>query len=265
VTDLPALWFSRNDELTTLCASRNDELARLCALVELTDRKILQMKERAGKKLRSIKLPRPYTIGEEIGNAVSHGVMALIVLGGIAPAAINAYTKIGALAATSVSIFMCSLFLMFLSSALYHSMSAESSEKHVMQILDHIFIYVAIAGTYTPITLVVIGGWVGIVVASLQWIMVVFGVLHKSLSRKKIPKISLTIYLVMGWSVIFIAPMFFRHASLGLQLLIAGGGIFYSAGVFFYAKKEKRFFHMIWHFFVSLGAVCHFLGILLFL
>jgi len=215
--------------------------------------------------MKKIDAMRSYTFGEEIGNAVSHGAMALAALGGIAPTAIHAYLRRGTLAAVSTSIFMCSIFLMFLSSALYHSMTADTRHKNVMQILDHIFIYVAIAGTYTPIALSVIGGWQGVLIASLQWAMVIFGILYKSISKRKIPKISLTIYLVMGWSVLFVAPMFIRHASLGLQLLILGGGIFYSAGAYFYAKKEKRFFHMVWHVFVSLGAVCHFLGVLLFL
>ena len=208
---------------------------------------------------------RGYTFGEEVGNAVSHGTMALVTLGGVSPAAISIYLRLGALAATGMSIFMCSLFLMFLFSALYHSMAADTQHKFVLQILDHIFIYVAIAGTYTPIALSVIGGLPGVLVVSVQWAMVLFGVLYKSISRRSIPKISLTIYLVMGWSILFVAPMFFRQAKLGLQLLIFGGGVFYSAGVFFYAKKEKKFFHMVWHFFVSLGAVCHFLGLLLFL
>jgi len=208
---------------------------------------------------------RHFSFGEEVGNSVSHGVMAFAALGGIAPAAIHAYVKLGSLAAVGTSIFMCSLFLMFLSSTVYHSMTIDTPQRQVMQILDHIFIYVAIAGTYTPIALSVIGGWQGIVVASLQWAMVIFGVLFKSISRRRIPKISVTIYLVMGWSIIFVLPMFIRNASLGLQLLILGGGIFYSAGVFFYALKGKRFFHMVWHFFVGLGAVCHFLGVLMFL
>jgi len=215
--------------------------------------------------MKKIKIIRPYTFGEEIGNAVSHGAMALIILGGIAPTAINAYVNRGALAAVGTSIFMCSIFLMFMSSSLYHSMKADTKQRQVLQILDHIFIYVAIAGTYTPIALSVIGGWQGIVVASLQWAMVIFGVLYKSISKRRIPKVSLTIYLVMGWAVVFVAPMFIRNASLGMILLIFGGGVFYSAGAFFYSKKDKRFFHMLWHFFVNLGAVCHFLGVLLFL
>ncbi|MCL2592616.1 MAG: hemolysin III family protein [Defluviitaleaceae bacterium] len=212
-----------------------------------------------------IKKVRQYTLGEEIGNSVTHGVMALIVLGGIAPTAIRAYLRHGSLGATTTTIFMCSIFLMFLSSAIYHSMTVDTRHKRVMQILDHCFIYVAIAGTYTPIALSVIGGWMGVIVALLQWIMVIFGVLYKSIVKRRIPKVSLTIYLVMGWSIVFVAPMFIRNASLGLQLLILGGGVFYSVGAYFYSKKEKRFFHMVWHLFVSLGAVCHFLGILLFL
>jgi hemolysin III len=215
--------------------------------------------------MNSIRNIRSYTFGEEIGNSISHGAMAFITLGGISPTAIHAYVRHGVLAAVGTSIFMCSLFLMFLSSALYHSMTAETKQKHVMQILDHIFIYVAIAGTYTPIALSVIGGVAGILVASIQWAMVLFGILYKSISKRRIPKISLTIYLVMGWSILFVAPLFINNSNLGMQLLILGGGVFYSAGAYFYAKKEKPFFHMVWHFFVNLGALCHFFGILLFL
>ena len=205
------------------------------------------------------------SFGEEIGNAISHGVMALVVLGGIAPTAIHAYVQHGTLAAVGTSIFMCSLFLMFLSSALYHSMTVDTRQRQVMQILDHIFIYVAIAGTYTPIALSVIGGWQGIAIASLQWIMVLFGILYKSIAKRKIPKVSLTIYLVMGWSIVFVAPLLIRNASIEMQLLLLSGGVFYSAGTYFFAKKGKKFFHMVWHFFVNMGAVCHFCGVLLFL
>ncbi|MCL2018656.1 MAG: hemolysin III family protein [Oscillospiraceae bacterium] len=215
--------------------------------------------------MKKINIIRPYTFGEEVGNAVSHGAMAFAVLGGIAPVAVNVYIKYGVLATVGTSIFMCSLFLMFLSSAIYHSMTVDTRQRRAMQILDHIFIYVAIAGTYTPVALSVIGGWQGIVVASLQWAMVIFGILYKSIAKSKIPKVSLTIYLIMGWSIVFVLPLFIRNASIGMQLMLLSGGIFYSVGAYFYTKKEKRFFHMVWHFFVNLGAICHFLGILMFL
>jgi hemolysin III len=215
--------------------------------------------------MRNNKIIRQLTLGEEIGNSITHGVIAFATLFGIAPVAIHAYVQRGALAATGTTIFMCSIFLMFLSSALYHCMSADTKHKHVLKILDHIFIYVAIAGTYTPIALSVIGGWQGILIASLQWAMVLFGILYKSLAQRSMPKVSLTIYLVMGWAIVFALPLFIQNANLGMQLLLVAGGIFYSAGTFFYAKQEKKFFHMVWHFFVNLGATCHFLAILLFL
>lgn len=215
--------------------------------------------------MNKLPISRRSTFGEELGSAISHGAMAFIALGGIAPTAIHIYLRAGVLATVGTVIFMCSIFLMFLSSALYHSMAFDTHHRRIMQILDHVFIYVAIAGTYTPIALTVVGGWPGILVASIQWAMVIFGILYKSIAKNKVSKVSLAIYLIMGWSILFVAPMFIRNAELGLQLLLLGGGIFYSTGVYFYAKKEKRFFHMIWHFFVTLGAVCHFLGILLFL
>ena len=156
------------------------------------------------------------TVGEEIGNAVSHGVMSLLSLLALPFAAVWAYAHDpgGVLASVSVSVFVISIFLMFLASTLYHSMNPQSKHKEVFHILDHIFIYVAIAGSYTPIALSVIGGWQGVFITVLQWAMVIFGVFYKSLSRKSIPAISLTIYLVMGWTIVFFLPLFISHACL---------------------------------------------------
>ena len=207
----------------------------------------------------------PYTPGEEAGNAISHGIMALVTLGGISPTVIHVFVQHGALAAAGASIFMCSIFLMFLSSALYHSMAHDTRHRQVMQILDHIFIYVAIAGTYTPIALSVIGGWQGIAIVSTQWMMAIFGILYKSIAKRKIPWLSLALYIVMGWSGILVAPLVIRYASLEMQLLLLGGGLSYSAGTYFFAKKWKKFFHTVWHIFVITGAICHYLAVLLFL
>ena len=118
------------------------------------------------------------TFGEEVGNAVSHGVMAILTLLALPFAAVWAYVKSGgeALTAMSVSIFVVSICLMFLVSTLYHSMSPQSKHKAVFHILDHIFIYVAIAGSYTPVALDIIGGWQGVVIFIIQWVAVIFGV-----------------------------------------------------------------------------------------
>ncbi len=205
------------------------------------------------------------TMGEEIGNSVSHGAMSLAALVLIPIVAVHSYINGGVLGAASVSVFTISIFLMFLSSTLYHSMHLGSKHKEVFQILDHIFIYVAIAGTYTPIALCVIGGWQGIFITALQWAMVLFGVFYKSLARRSIPAISLTIYLVMGWTIVFFAPLFLRSASLPLMILILAGGLFYTVGAYFYAKKGFKYHHLVWHLFINCAMACHYVAIAFFL
>ncbi len=196
---------------------------------------------------------------------MSHGAMSLITLILIPFVAVWSYLKGGALASASVSVFAISIFLMFLSSTLYHSMYPGSRHKQIFQILDHIFIYVAIAGTYTPIALCVIGGWQGIFITALQWSMVLFGIFYKSLSRRSIPAISLTIYLVMGWTIVFFAPLFLNNASVPLMALILAGGLFYTIGAFFYAKKGFKYHHLVWHLFINLAMICHYIAIVFFL
>lgn len=207
------------------------------------------------------------TVGEEIANSVSHGVMSLMALAALPFAAVWAYVHDdnGVLASASVSVFVISIFLMFLASTLYHSMNPNSKHKEVFHILDHIFIYVAIAGSYTPIALSVMGGWQGVLITALQWGMVIFGIFYKSLSRKSIPAVSLTIYLVMGWTVVFFFPLFLRQASTPLLVFIALGGLFYTLGAWVYASKGFRYHHMVWHLLINLAVVCHFIGIVFFL
>ena len=144
-------------------------------------------------------------------------------------------------------------------------MQPTSRHKEIFHILDHIFIYFAIAGSYTPIALSVIGGWQGILIVILQWAMVIFGIFYKSLSQRSIPAVSLTIYLIMGWTVVFFFPLFMRNASWQLLVLIAAGGILYTIGAWFYAKKGFRYHHLIWHLLINLAVACHFAAIVFFL
>jgi hemolysin III len=209
----------------------------------------------------SIKL----SFGEELGNAVSHGVASLLVLFSLPIVAIIAYSKGTITDVAGVTIFCISIFMMFLMSTLYHIMPYDSKHKEIMHILDHIFIYVAIAGTYTPIALSVIGGWEAIVILSVQWLMVLFGILYKSISRHSMPKVSLVIYLVMGWTIILFMPLLVSKANPVLFWLIFAGGALYSIGAGIYAKKGFRFHHMVWHLFVFLGALTHFIGICFFM
>ncbi len=214
------------------------------------------------------KIPYVPTFGEEIANTISHGVMSLLTLLLLPFAAVWAYLHGGEnplLSAFGVSLFVLSIFLMFLTSTLYHAMHPQSRHKEIFHILDHIFIYVAIAGSYTPIALSVIGGWQGWLIVALQWAMVLFGIFYKSLSRHSIPAISLTIYLIMGWTILFFFPLFLRNASLPLLVLIAAGGLCYTIGAWFYARKGFRYHHLVWHLLINLAVLCHLVAIIFYL
>ncbi len=210
---------------------------------------------------------KPYipTLGEEVANSISHGVMAIIFLLLLPFAAVWSYIEGGVTSSVTVSIYVVSIITMLLISTLYHSMQPGSRHKEIFHILDHICIYLAIAGTYTPIALCVIGGWQGWLVFIIQWAMVIFGVFYKSLAKRSIPAISLTIYLIMGWMLVIFMPIFIRNATTQLLSFIALGGVFYTIGAWFYARKGFRYHHLVWHLLINLAMVSHFVAILFFL
>lgn len=217
------------------------------------------------KNSNTVKYNHILSIGEEIGNAITHGIMAMLLLFFIPFGAILSYQKSGVVFALGISVFMISLFLMFLSSTLYHSMEYSSKHKKVFQILDHIFIYFAIAGTYTPVALSLIGGLAGIMILIIQWSMVLVGIMYKSLAQQSIPKLSLTIYLTMGWIAVLFLPKLLEAASLIFLVLIALGGVLYTIGAMFYIQKHRPYFHFIWHLFINLAATTHFVALLFFI
>ena len=208
---------------------------------------------------------KTYSIKEEVGNSITHGSMAILMLLFLPYASIRAYLFQDAMLAFGVSTFIISLFLMFLMSTLYHSMAFETKHKAVFKILDHIFIYVAIAGSYTPVALSIIGGTLGWIIFAIQWTMVIVGVLYKSLSRKSVPALSLLIYMVMGWLVVLIFPYLYKQTNLLFLSLMALGGVLYTIGAFFYIQKNKPYTHVVWHIFVNLASISHFIAIVFFI
>ena len=193
------------------------------------------------------------SFGEEVGNSITHAIMAFLLLLGLPVASIYGYTKGGYLLGIGYGVFIISLFLMFMSSTLYHAMSYDSKHKYVFRILDHIFIYVAIAGTYTPICLYVIGGKLG------------YTILYKSIAQKSIPKLSVSIYMGMGWASLIVLPRLIKQTDLIFVLLIALGGVLYSVGAWFYIQKDRPYFHMIWHLFINAASLAHFIAIIFFI
>jgi hemolysin III len=221
--------------------------------------------------VKRIKKKTEETFGEEIGNSITHGVMALFMLCMLPYSAIRAYTHAAAgkesLDAFGVSVFVISVFFMFLASTIYHSMAHGTTHKSVMNRIDHIMIYVAIAGTYTPICLSIIGGTLGLVLCILQWCFVIAGALFKSLAFSKTARsyiITVAIYLLMGWMVMLCVPALINGTTAPAFWLIVAGGICYTSGVVSFSMKFP-FAHMVWHFLVDFGAICHFLAIVFFM
>ena len=199
------------------------------------------------------------TFGEEIANSISHGVMTVLALAAVPFVAVWGFTQYGMVEAVSLSIYATCLFLMFAVSTLYHSLNAGKA-KDIFHLLDHIFIYVLIAGCYTPASLSIIGGVKGIVLVSIQWAIVLFGILYKTLVKNQSQKVSLAIYLAMGWSIIFFVKDLYTNASTAFIVWIALGGVMYTIGAIIYGKKGFKFHHFVWHLFINLAAICQFIG-----
>ncbi|GAB6718205.1 hemolysin III family protein [Streptococcus uberis] len=213
---------------------------------------------------QSFKQTLPLSFGEEVANATTHAIGALLTLLLLPFSAIYAYQSYDLRAAIGISIFVISLFLMFLSSAIYHSMSYGSPQKYILRIIDHSMIYIAIAGSYTPVALSLVGGWVGYSIIVLQWSITIFGILYKIFAKSINEKFSLSLYLIMGWLIIFILPTIILKTSLSFGLLMLFGGLSYTIGAAFYAKK-RPYFHMIWHLFILLASSLQFLAIVFYM
>lgn len=201
------------------------------------------------------------SFGEEVANCVTHGIMATICLIALPITAVYTYSIDGSLRSAGTSIFIISLFLMFLVSTIYHAMPFGTTHKYVFRKLDHICIYFAIAGSYTPIALSLIGGWQGIVILIIEWSAVLGGILLKAISSKSYPKLSMSIYMIMGWTAILFIPILLQKASIMFLSLIVGGGLMYTIGAFFYAKPQNKYFHSLWHMCINLASILHFIAI----
>jgi hemolysin III len=158
--------------------------------------------------------------------------------------------------AMGVVLFLTGMFLMFTSSTVYHA-TPPGRARNILRKLDHINIYVMIACSYSPILLGVVGGILGWTVFGLMWSVTIGGAISKIVAIGRYPRLSLAVYLLMGWSVVFIArPVWERLEALPLILILAEG-IFYTVGTYFYAHDERPKYHAVWHVFVLLGAIAH--------
>ena len=205
-----------------------------------------------------------YTVGEEIANAVTHGVAALLSVAGLAVLVAFAVAFSGSpKVIASVSVFGASMIFLYTASTLYHAIPNPRAKK-VLQVLDHSMIYVLIAGSYTPFSLIVIDGVKGVILCVVQWLVAALGISLQSMLLKKSDWVNCLLYLIMGWMVMFVIEPLTDHLhATGLWLLVAGG-LAYSAGVIFYIWERLPYNHAIWHGFVLLGTALQFFSVLLY-
>lgn len=203
-----------------------------------------------------------YTIGEEIFNSVTHGVGVLIAIAFMVLLIIKSKGNTPLIIANII--YGVSLMLMFLSSTLYHAIT-NTKAKQVLRYFDHSAIFICIAGTFTPIIVRVLQGAqrVGFLVAI--WLIALIGIIlkitiFKKNLQEKYKKQSLILYVVMGWMSVLLMKNVIQISGMLSFILILSGGILYSIGVYFYAKKRK-YFHSIWHIFIILASVAQFFGI----
>ena len=198
---------------------------------------------------------------EELANSISHGLGLIGAMAATPILIVGAVNRGGAADVVGNSVFGATLVLLYLASTWYHAAPAGHFRDR-LQRLDHAAIYLLIAGTYTPFTLGVLGGAWGWTLFGLVWGAAVVGVSVKLGAGVRYPRVSTTMYLVMGWLVLIaIRPLMLNMPLNGLRWLF-GGGVFYSAGVAFYASRRLPYGHFIWHLFVLAGSTCHFFAVL---
>ena len=234
---------------------------------EEKERKILSRAEKEEAKeaarLKKGKTPRkepPWRpVIEEVGNAVTHGVGAVLSIAGMILMLISATTPVHVL---SAAVYGGCMLLMFLMSCLYHSFKWGTTVKRIWRRFDYISIYLLIGGTFTPLWLLFWSGNMGTILCIIQWVIIVTGItLIGVFGADKVRAIHMTMYIVLGWlGLVFLPKMFTEDMALFLYVL--GGGVLYTIGIIPFALKRKGA-HFIWHFFVLFGAAAHWCGIFL--
>ena len=201
-----------------------------------------------------------YSFGEEVANSVTHGVGWLLSLCGLAVLVTLAAITGGALRVVSCAVFGATLVLLYAASTFYHALPTERA-KHIFRILDHSAIFLLIAGTYTPLSLVSVGGPWGWSLFGAIWSLAGIGVLLSTIAHGRWRWLSITLYITMGWMVVIAIRPLVAAVNSGVLALIVAGGLAYTVGLVFYGWHRLPYAHAVWHLFVLAGSVLHYLAI----
>lgn len=206
---------------------------------------------------------RPYSLGEEIANAITHGVGALLSIAALVALIFIAALWGNAWHLASAIVYGVSMFVLYMASTLYHAIQ-HAGARRVFKVIDHAGIYLLIAGTYTPFTLVAIrndGGWL---LFAVVWTLAIVGISLEAFWVNRPKWVSALVYLGMGWlALAAIRPLLASLAPGGVWLLV-GGGLAYTVGTVFYVLKKVKWMHPVWHLWVLAGSVLHFLAVMLY-
>lgn len=211
-----------------------------------------------------IAIPK-YTLGEELINAISHGIGALLGLAAMVLCIIkSAQAPVDAFKIISSIVFGLTVIILYLMSCLYHSLKVNKA-KRVFRVIDHCTIFLLIAGTYTPFTMVSLRGTIGWWVFAIIWSAAILGIVLNAVSLKKFAKLSVALYLIMGWIIVIAYQAMVEAVPPGGMTLLIWGGIAYTIGAILYGiGSKKRYFHSIFHFFCIIGTALHFFSIYLY-
>ena len=207
-------------------------------------------------------LRRKYTLGEELFNAITHGIGALLSVAGCVILLVRCHQLGDGVAVVSSAIYGTTLIILYTMSTLYHALANEKA-KAVFRVFDHVTIYLLIAGTYTTYTLACLGGALGWTLFGIVWTVAIVGIVFSSISLRRFQKLSMICYIAMGWVILIaIKPLWQVIGTLPMVFLVIGG-VLYTGGVLFYQMKESRYMHSIWHLFVIAGSIFQYFSILL--
>ncbi|PWU70170.1 PAQR family membrane homeostasis protein TrhA [Gracilibacillus dipsosauri] len=204
-----------------------------------------------------------FTLGEEIANAITHGIGMVLSIAGLVILIVNASLFGTPWHIVSFTLFGVTMVLLYTSSTLVHSLP-KGRAKNIFEILDHSSIYFFIAGSYTPFLFIIVKGWEGWTLFGVIWGLAIGGTVFKVFFVKKFLMISTLLYVLMGWLIVFVWPPLVDnlHPN-GLMLLIIGG-VLYTVGAVFYVWRGFKYHHAIWHLFVLGGSITHFFSVLLY-
>ena len=210
-----------------------------------------------------ITIPK-YSLGEELTNAIVHGIGALLSIAALVLCVVFSAIHGNGYAVLSSCIYGSTLIILYTMSCLYHSLKINNA-KRVFRIIDHCSIFLLIAGTYTPYTLVSLNGGLGWSMFGLIWGCAIIGIVLNAIDLNKYKVLSMILYIAMGWAVIFTFKPLVKSIEMGGIYLLLSGGIIYTIGAIFYGLgKKRKYMHSVFHFFVLAGSILHFFSILLY-